>query len=542
MKHILLFLSIVLIGASAFAQKDLPTSYDLRDVEGVNFVTSVKNQQGGTCWTHGSMASMEGNLMMSGNWEANGEDGEPDLAEYHLDWWNGYNQYYNQDLDDPFNNGEGLEVHMGGDYRVTTAYMSRFEGAVRDIDGQSYNNPPDHFSEDFHHYYSKNVEWYNAGDDLSNIDLIKEKVMEHGVMAICMCYSGSFMNGYNHYQPASDETEPNHSVSIVGWDDNHSTQAPNDGAWLVKNSWGSGWGYSGYFWIAYEDKHACKNPEMGAISFIDVDIVDYDTVYYHDYHGWRDTLTSASEVFNAFKAVEDEEIVAVSFFTAENDVDFTIKIFGTFNDGVLSNEKVMQSGDFEFSGFHTVDLGQTVTFLQGENFYVYVEFSDGGHPYDRTSDVPVLLGASSRVIVPSTASENQSFYKEDEQWLDFYDYDDPSGFQNTGNFCIKAIVNHDHTLGLGSMETLNSARINSIIPNPITTNTSIHYTLEKEAQVELQIYSINGQLIDNILKANQVSGKHQINWHANSLPNGVYFVQLKVNGVNIDQTKVIKMN
>jgi C1A family cysteine protease len=529
----------------------LPQSFDLRNFNGNNYVSPVKSQTGGTCWTHGTMASMESNLLMTGNWTSNGETGEPNLAEYHLDWWNGYNQFFNQDLDPPYNNGQGLEVHMGGDYRVSTAYISRGDGTVRDIDGQLYSTAPDFFDTSYQKYYPMDVEWYTAGANLENIDLIKSKVMEHGAIATCICYNSSFINAeYEHYQPMSNSLDPNHSVTIIGWDDNREVQgAPGNGAWLTKNSWGTGWGNSGYFWISYFDKHACQNPEMGAVSFQNVVRMPYDTVYYYDYHGWRDTLTFATEAFNAFKAEKDIEIMAVSFFAAGNDVNYTFEVFNEFNGTELSNSLYLESGTIAYSGLNTVYiyLGQGLVVPEGDDFYIYLYLSEGGISYDRTSDVPVLLGSGSKTIVTSTAHPGESFYKENGVWKDFYNYNDPSGFQQTGNFCIKALANFSTATSIDFGNKQQKIFLEQNIPNPFSTETTINFALFETSDVEISIMNMMGQKIRTYNYMGLQTGHHKIKWDCNHSDGsdagpGIYFYSLKINGKVISTKRMLKVN
>jgi cathepsin H len=58
-----------------------------------------------------------------------------------------------------------------------------------------------------------------------------------------MHYSGGV---YSNVTCSTSPADVNHAVVAVGYDDS----TPGNEYWIVKNSWGQGWGLQGYFWIA----------------------------------------------------------------------------------------------------------------------------------------------------------------------------------------------------------------------------------------------------------------------------------------------------
>jgi len=81
----------------------------------------------------------------------------------------------------------------------------------------------------------------------NNVSAIKNALM-YGPLSTCFTVYDDFYGYSNGCYEHTGGDNINHAVLIIGWDDN---MCDGQGAWIVKNSWGPGWGNHGFFDIKY---------------------------------------------------------------------------------------------------------------------------------------------------------------------------------------------------------------------------------------------------------------------------------------------------
>jgi len=204
----------------------LPSKWDWREHNGV---TAVRDQGNcGSCWAFGTIGSFESFLLIKNSIST-------DLSEQHL----------------VSCNGEGYGC--GGGWWVFEMLIN--PGAVQEAlfpyAAADLPCPPGLA----YAYQASGWAYVDGDNQIADTQKIKEAIYQLGPVAAAV-YVGSYFQAYSDGVFDKEEAEPggflscaashdvNHAILLVGWDD-------AEGVWILRNSWGAGWGEGGYMRIKY---------------------------------------------------------------------------------------------------------------------------------------------------------------------------------------------------------------------------------------------------------------------------------------------------
>ena len=406
------------LASPAVSRGTLPSSYDLRTY---NKVSPVKDQDPyGTCWTFATFGSMESGLLPGSLW---------DLSEDNMALTSGFDY-------DPYNGG--------GNETMSAACLAR-GGPVSEADdpyGDHVATPnlaPRLRLLDMSYVCSDSADPKNDAADQA---AIKNGLMSLGALYTNMNWAtgaytaatDAFYGGGSYYSQANE----GHAVTIVGWDDTIPAinfanalygTPPGPGAWLIKNSWGTGWGQQGYFWLSYYDYWAGRT----AVFFQAGDVGSWTGIYQYDPLGWVNMLGYSSSTpttawgANDFTATSSDQVMAVGFYALLAGTSYEVYTASIHNGA----RTLCASGTAVAAGYHVVNLNPRLSVTAGQPFSVIVKLTTPGYDYP----MPVEC-AETGYSSGATSSAGQSFMSPDgSTWADV---GAPGRLPWPANVCIKA--------------------------------------------------------------------------------------------------------
>ena len=444
------------VGTELEPVSPLPSSFSNRQ-----YATPVRSQKYNTCWAYSSSAVMEIVANKEGVYD---------------DWFSPMHMNYWATTKDDGTGWQRTFSSAGYPY-IAIGYLTAGIGSVTEEDFSSDLTFEDFtaLEEPVNSYLSASSLIYLDGDDR---DTVKTAVYNYGAAVGNFHYVDTFYNkdnsAYNcDTEGLSTSQLRGHAIAIVGWDDDFAAEnfsedhrPQNSGAWLCKNSWGSGWSNNGgYFWISYEDKYLFDTRFGPSYAIIGVEQYDgRHRLYQNEHYGATyefDYISAANEnneripeltYINVFdfdnRFTNLDKIV---FETTSVGAEYEINSIPLDETGVPVDDKsawtLLGTGEVDYKGYICCDIDDVIMPHEKRGIGVTLKKTD------KTKSITIgacewLQTGSGRVFTPETAKGESyiiGFEKKPTELLDFYKekLEDEIG----GTFVIKAITEKSDLMG-----------------------------------------------------------------------------------------------
>ena len=460
----LLFAVIVSAGSVGAAAEevtgDLPSYYSSRDL---GYVTSVKSQDYSSCWAFASIAAYESFLLR------NGVEIE-DFSTDHLNLWA-----------TTHSDGSGWirGVSADGYTQIPTGYFSSWQGGVFKSQATDLSLFKDLTSDDIDtglaRYGITSIEYLTK----NNPDKIKRAIMNYGGVFASYSHSASCLaaDKISYFMPDNySGGYSGHSIEVVGWDDNYSKdlfkevngkRPDNNGAWLIKSSWGNNNDLGGYLWMSYEDTYLFSDKYKWAFAFTGFEQIDdskkmlQNEIYGATYE-FKYVENKSLTFLNRFTFDSDYGALdKIIFETAVNGADYSIYYVPDSADNIPDADTQhwtkLYEGKTEYAGYICTDIDDFTPPDSTGSIAVTIDAGDDGSY--ASLGVGEWLSNSEVFVFRNISRKGESYLFADGKMTDLMDwYKDNNSDDIGGTFVIKAV-----TVSATSPTLLGDANLDGVV-------------------------------------------------------------------------------